>query len=71
MAKFRKKPIIIKATRVKHKTLIRTLEGDMIAQPGDWIITGIKGEKYPCRDEIFRETYEPVDIEAEKLWLES
>jgi len=71
MAKFRKKPIIISAIRVKHKTLIRTLEGNLIAQPGDWIITGVKGEKYPCRDDIFRETYEPFDVDAEKLWLES
>ena len=29
--------------------------------PGDWIITGIKGEKYPCKDEVFRMTYEAVD----------
>ena len=39
---------------------IETLEGGHIVSPGDWIITGIAGEKYPCRDEIFRETYEPV-----------
>jgi hypothetical protein len=32
----------------------------MRADVGDWIITGIKGEKYPCRDDIFRETYEEV-----------
>jgi len=29
--------------------------------PGDWIITGVKGETYPCKDEIFRETYEPFE----------
>lgn len=28
--------------------------------PGDWIITGVKGEKYPCSDEVFQRTYEPV-----------
>lgn len=28
--------------------------------PGDWIITGVAGEKYPCKDEIFKATYEPV-----------
>jgi hypothetical protein len=39
---------------------IRTLEGDMIARPGDWIIRGVKGEFYPCKPDIFAATYEPV-----------
>jgi hypothetical protein len=37
------------------------LEGLIIANPGDWIITGIKGEKYPCKPEILRASYEPVE----------
>lgn len=45
--------------------LIRTLEGDMRAEPGDWIIKGIKGEFYPCKDVIFRMTYEAVDDAAQ------
>jgi hypothetical protein len=40
---------------------IPTLEGVMTAQPGDWIIQGVKGELYPCRDDIFAATYEAVD----------
>ena len=40
---------------------IHTLEGTMTAQPGDWVIRGVKGEFYPCKDEIFRQTYEAVD----------
>ena len=40
---------------------ISTLEGPLKVSPGDWIITGVKGEKYPCKDEIFRQTYEPVE----------
>jgi hypothetical protein len=40
--------------------LIRTLEGKMKADPGDWIIRGVKGEPYPCKPEIFKETYEPA-----------
>ena len=36
---------------------IYTLEGKMLASPGDWIIRGVKGEHYPCKDEIFQETY--------------
>lgn len=39
---------------------IRTLEGEMTAQPGDWIIRGIKGEIYPCKPDIFAATYEAV-----------
>lgn len=33
---------------------------DVQVHPGDWIITGVRGEKYPCKDEIFRQTYEPI-----------
>ncbi len=41
--------------------VVDTKEGKHVASPGDWIITGVKGEKYPCKDDIFRMTYEPVD----------
>ena len=37
-----------------------TLEGRMHAIPGDWIITGIAGERYPCKPHIFEATYEPL-----------
>ena len=49
---------------------IDTLEGVTTARVGDWIITGIKGERYPCRDDIFRETYEPTTeaVRATKTW---
>lgn len=40
---------------------IRTLEGRMIADSGDWIIKGVKGEIYPCKPDIFAETYEAID----------
>lgn len=40
--------------------VIDTLEGTMVAGQGDWIIRGVKGELYPCKDEIFRMTYDPV-----------
>lgn len=40
---------------------IRTLEGIMTAQKGDYIIKGIKGELYPCKEEIFNLTYEKVE----------
>lgn len=37
---------------------IDTLEGGHIVCPGDWIITGVKGEHYPCKPDIFAATYE-------------
>lgn len=40
---------------------IITLEGTMTAQPGDWIIQGVRGEFYPCKPDIFEQTYERVD----------
>lgn len=39
---------------------IPTLEGDMIASIGDWIIKGINGEFYPCKPDIFEKTYDPA-----------
>jgi len=40
---------------------IETLEGGHIVNPGDWIITGVKDEHYPCKPEIFEMTYEKVE----------
>lgn len=40
---------------------VGTLEGDMVASPGDWIIRGVQGEFYLCRPDIFEATYEPVE----------
>lgn len=39
---------------------IKTLEGEMHASVGDWIIKGVKGEFYPCKPDIFEATYEPA-----------
>lgn len=41
--------------------LIKTLEGDHAARSGDWIVKGVSGEFYPCKPDIFEQTYEPVD----------
>ena len=40
---------------------IQTLEGRMMVSPGDWIITGVRGERYPCKPDIFEATYEPAE----------
>ncbi len=39
---------------------VGTLEAGHVVTPGDWIITGVQGEQYPCKPDIFIATYEPV-----------
>ncbi len=46
--------------------VIPTLEGDMTAAPGDWIIRGVAGEFYPCKPDIFAATYEPAGVSPER-----
>lgn len=41
--------------------IIPTLEGNVVAQKGDYIIKGVRGESYPCKPDIFAETYELAD----------
>lgn len=59
--KFRKKPIVIEAYQTDREMVIHTLEGDHHASVGDWIITGVNGEQYPCKPDIFNKTYELVE----------
>ena len=74
--KYRKKPVVIEAAQwfehgdhpmveaISPDSLngwISTLEGGHIVTPGDYIITGVKGEHYPCKPDIFRLTYEMVE----------
>ena len=51
------------------KLKIHTLEGNMTANIGDWIIIGVNGELYPCKDEIFKKTYEEVKEDKMKTIL--
>lgn len=41
--------------------VIHTLEGEMTASAGDWVIKGVKGEFYPCKPDIFEATYDRVE----------
>lgn len=41
---------------------IKTLEGVMVAKAGDYIIKGVRGELYPCKPDIFAETYEEAEF---------
>lgn len=61
MARYRKKPVIIEAEQTSTQQMIDTLEGVMVASPGDWIVTGLKGERYPVKPDIFEMTYEAVE----------
>lgn len=58
--KYQKKPFIIEAYQTFEEKIIHTLEGDMKASVGDYIITGTKGEQYPCKPDIFKEIYTPL-----------
>lgn len=53
--------------RFDSTLLIHTLEGTMTAQLGDFIIKGVQGEFYPCKPDIFAETYEAVELLDEQM----
>lgn len=56
--------VIIDARKCRTFTItarIRTLEGDMEAHERDYIIKGVQGELYPCKEDIFKATYEKVE----------
>ena len=59
--KYKKEPVTIEAYQTDKEMIIHTLEGDMKAHIGDYIITGVDGEQYACKKEIFEKTYELVD----------
>lgn len=70
--KYIKKPVIVDAIQWDGKLsdvvksgytgyFIETLEGRMLISPGDYIITGVEGEHYPCKPGIFEKTYEKVE----------
>lgn len=58
--KYRKIPIVLEAYQTDEEMDIETLEGVMHASIGDYIVTGIKGEKYPVKPDIFEKLYEEV-----------
>lgn len=59
------KPNVLQARISKHGgEYIATLNGVIKTNPGDWIITGVNGEQYPCDPEIFKELYDVVEQEV-------
>lgn len=73
MARYRKVPVEVEAVGpIEEVEYIETLEGVMRADVGDYIITGVQGERYPCKPAIFEATYErveesPITKAADKL----
>ena len=81
--RFRKKPVEIEAVQwfkmgdhpnvvpfkgdPTVKGWVPTLEGGHIVTPGDWIITDVHGENYPCKPDIFEKTYYPVFLIKDEL----
>ena len=60
MGQYRKKPVVIEAIQITRPMTVETLEGVMSGGVGDWLITGVAGEQYFCKDDIFKATYDPV-----------
>ena len=66
MVEYRKLPVKVKAKLLEHPVRIETPEGTMTGNPGDWLIKGVKGEFYPCKDDVFMQTYARVKKEPKK-----
>jgi uncharacterized protein YbaR (Trm112 family) len=54
---------LVSPERHSHRFAIKTLEGTMDLNRSDWLICGVKGELYPCKDEIFKMTYNKAEDE--------
>jgi hypothetical protein len=77
MPKFKKKPVVVSAEQYKPGAGLKgvidmtdkfgqygrvlTPNGPVKVSPGEWIITGVAGERYPISDEILKKTYDPVE----------
>ncbi len=56
---------VLRSTDGTDPLVIKTLEGERVASPGDWIIKGVKGELDTCKPDIFEATYESVENQPE------
>ena len=70
--KYRKKPIVVDAEEyrlgmedgfAKGLPYVETLEGRMIIRSGDYVVTGVDGERYPVKRSIFRKSFVPIEVE--------
>lgn len=58
----RKKPVMVEAIEMHEGFTVETLEGVMTGNAGDFLITGVNGEHYPCKPDIFHKTYDFIDF---------
>lgn len=58
--KFQMKPIVIEAYQTDEEMFYSTSRGTLKSDRGDWIITSVNGEQYPCKPDIFKKMYEQV-----------
>lgn len=63
---WRKRPVEIRAVELQEKVAIKTREGKLYGEKGDFLIEGIQGEIYPCGREIFFKTYSKVEIDEKE-----
>ena len=53
-------PGVLRLDAAEKAVFVATLEGPIRADPGHWIVRGVKGEHWPVRDDVFQEAYEPL-----------
>jgi hypothetical protein len=58
-----RKTATMRAVRVDEPFQVATLEGTMTGQAGDYLVVGVKGERYPCAADVLAASYEPVETE--------
>lgn len=58
--KYSKLPVVVEAFQMDEDFFVDTLEGRMQGYAGDYLIIGVAGEPYPCKREIFEETYKQI-----------
>ena len=73
MLRVRKKPVIVHATQLNFPEgfEVTTKEGKLRGKPGDYLLIGVKGEKYPVDREIFEETYDVVEQVRSRVFTDS
>ena len=61
-----RKTAIVEAVQLPFAFVVETLEGTHHGNPGDWLMRGVEGELYPCKESVFEKTYEEVEQEREQ-----
>lgn len=65
-----KKGIPIRCCQIYQPFVVKTMEGILVGQPGDYLMVGVKNELYPCSQEVFNKSYTFID-QDEKLYFDN